>query len=232
MNFKSFRSEVIGRIAALSRRERFLSMLVAGVVVYALFELLVFSPQVTRKNSILSSQHEMQSQLNALQSEIELINRRPTISPEILSLKQSELEQLKRQLVTLDAIAANTGSDAPRIGELVKDVLRSQQRNISLDSLKTLPVRTISAAPLASSNRSLDRSPSTQAAPPANLYRHGVEIELRGNYLDVLGYLRALEASSKAVFWSDVRMAKTSSADITLRVVVYMLSDQLNLRLS
>lgn len=222
------------RISALSRREQFLAILVACVLVYALFELLVFTPQSSRKDKILATQQQTESQLNVLRTEIESISRRPPVSQELLAQKQSELEQLKRQVITLDAIASNTTSEAPRIGELVKGVLQSQHRNISLDSLKTLPVKTISTAS-ASAARSPDRpSPaaSTSTAVQANLFRHGVEIDLRGSYLDLLAYLRALEASSKAVFWSDARLGKTNTAELTLKVTIYMLSDQPNLRLS
>lgn len=236
MDLKNQFDAIKSKISALSRREQFLAILVACVVVYALFEFLVFAPQSARKDSILAKQQQTESKLSALRTEIESIGRRPPVSQELLALKQTELDQLKRQSVTLDAIAANTTSEAPRIGELVKSVLQSQHRNISLDSLKTLPVKAISAAAAPSSRPSDRTAPiSSSTAVQANLFRHGVEIDLRGSYLDLLAYLRALESSSKAVFWSDARLGKTTTtnaAEVTLKVTIYMLSNQPNLRLS
>lgn len=235
MNLKNLQEAVKGRVATLSRREQILAVMVACAVVYALFEFLLYAPQSARKNSIAIAQQQTESQLSSLRSQIDAINRNPPVSQEVLALKQLELEQLKRQAVTLDAIAANTTSDAPRIGELVKGVLQSRHRNVTLDALKTLPVKTISAAPVSPSARPSDRSapaPSATSAQQASLYRHGVEVELRGNYLDLLAYLQALEASSKAVFWSDARLGKTNTVELTLKVTIFMLSDQPNLKLS
>lgn len=238
MDLKNLQKTVQNRVAALSRREQFLVIFVACAVVYALFEFLVFEPQSVRKTIILATQQQTDSRLASLHSEVELISRRPPISQEAIAFKQSELEQLKRQAATLDAIAANTTSEAPRIGELVKGVLQSQRRNVTLDSLKTLPVRTITAMPAAGSSQPSGQSvpksstASAPSMPQANLYRHGVELELRGSYLDLLAYLHALEASSKAVFWSDARLGKTGKPELTLKMTIFMLSDQPNLRLS
>jgi len=239
MDLKSLQEVVKSRVTALSRREQFLAILVACAALYVLFEVLVFSPQSNRKNTILATQQSAESQLSTLRSEIDTVSRRPPVSQEVLSFKRSELEQLKKQAVTLDAIAANTTSEAPRIGELVKGVLRSQHGKVALDSLKTLPVRVISAAPTATLPRQSDRPQPAASVAQTGLYRHGVELELRGSYLDLLAYLQALEASSKAVFWSDARLSKTNTNtntpntfELTLKVTIFMLSDQPNLRLS
>lgn len=234
MDLKVFRAQMRDRIAGLSRREQLLAILVSCVVVYALCDVLILTPQATRKNTWSANQQQLQSQLNTLEQEIASVSQQPPISPEVLALKKAELHQLKRQVDTLDAISANTASVTPRIGELVKGVLQSQRRNVALDSLKTLPVKIIQTTLQPSSARTQGRSVSTSATatPQTSLYRHGVELELRGRYLDLLAYLQALEGSSKAVFWSDARLAKTNTAELTLKVTIFMLSDQPNPKLS
>jgi MSHA biogenesis protein MshJ len=51
--------------------------------------------------------------------------------------------------------------------------------------------------------------PKPEACGRGNLprvYRHGVEVVLRGNYLALLPYLGKLQAYPRPLFWSDVSL--------------------------
>ena len=62
------------------------------------------------------------------------------------------------------------------------------------------------------------------AAKPADLlYRHGVEVTVRGNYLDMVDYMSALEAMPTRLFWGraqlDVEEYPASRLTLTLHTL-------------
>ena len=62
------------------------------------------------------------------------------------------------------------------------------------------------------------------AKAPAVLYRHGVEIVLRGNYLDMVNYMDAVEAMPSHVFWGKLNMQVEQYPNATLSLTLYTLS--------
>lgn len=51
-------------------------------------------------------------------------------------------------------------------------------------------------------------------------YRHGMRVELRGNYLDILVYLKELEALPWKMFWGqlNLKVEKYPMSHVTLRI--------------
>jgi MSHA biogenesis protein MshJ len=65
--------------------------------------------------------------------------------------------------------------------------------------------------------------PPVQKAPEL-VYRHGVELTVRGSYLDMLSYLAALEAMPTQLFWGQVSMDATDHQDARMTLTVFTLS--------
>jgi|GEM_PF-4286415 MSHA biogenesis protein MshJ len=206
----------------LSAREQFLVVAVVGVAMYFVFESLVFGPQRDRRTQLLASQALTSTQVVALRAEILSVGK----SDGVLEQEQAEHARLKKQMSILNAVLGSMQVSAPQVGELVKGVLKDYPR-VALGSLKTLPVKTLLSAPQAKS----DNQTKAQA-PQKTIYKHGVELEIHGNYLDLLAYLKNLEASSKNVFWSDLKLMTVKYPETSLRVTIFILSDQPVLKIS
>jgi MSHA biogenesis protein MshJ len=75
--------------------------------------------------------------------------------------------------------------------------------------------------------------PSTPPAPAAApvsatgaplLYRHGVEITVRGNYLDMVSYLEALQGLPVRLFWGKADLQVETYPDARLTLTLYTMS--------
>jgi MSHA biogenesis protein MshJ len=62
------------------------------------------------------------------------------------------------------------------------------------------------------------------AKPQALLYRHGVQVTVRGNYLDMVDYLGTLEAMPSRLFWGSAELKVEQYPDARLTLTVYTLS--------
>lgn len=210
------------RALALSAREQSLMLLVIAVVFYFFIDALILSPQNLRLQALLDSQEATQAQITAVRAELD--NVKPA-SAEKLLRHESEAQQLKAQVLLLERIRASVNTAEPHLNTLVTDVLQSEHPRVVLVSLKTLPVKPLVSLP---ANARPTSAPSAAAA----LYRHGVELEVRGNYLDLLAYVQGLESQAQGVLWSDVRLSTLNYPESALRITLYMLSDQARLKLS
>lgn len=203
-------SRLRDKLSALSTREKFLVVAVVGVTLSFGFDALVLVPQSERRAELVASQTRLEAQQLALNADLSSIGKRNGL----LENAQAENAQLKIQSANLNAVLASMQGGAPKIGDLARSALKDFSR-VTLVALKTLPVKTL-----------------IDAAPPKAIYKHGVELELRGNYLDLLAYLKNLEANSSQVFWSNAKVLTLTYPETSLRVTIFILSDQPILKIS
>ena len=80
--------------------------------------------------------------------------------------------------------------------------------------------------------RSIAAEPVTQAegdddaARVASVFRHGVEIRLRGGYLSTLRYLEALEALPWRFFWDSLEYEVTEYPIAEITFILHTLSSE------
>lgn len=203
-------SRLRDKLSALSTREKFLVVAVVGVTLSFGFDALVLVPQSERRAELVASQTRLEAQQLALNADLSSIGKRNGL----LENAQAENAQLKIQSANLNAVLASMQGGAPKIGDLARSALKDFSR-VTLVALKTLPVKTL-----------------IDAAPPKAIYKHGVELELRGNYLDLLAYLKNLEANSSQVFWSNAKVLTLTYPETSLRLTIFILSDHPILKIS
>lgn len=217
-SFKQLRD----KFYSLSVREQLMVVVVVGVGVYFIFESLVFTPQINRNNEMMAARALLDSQVAALKAEI-LVATKTNVD---LEKAQLENAKIKKQLENLQAVLSSMQVSKPQIGELVKSALKDYP-HVTLVSLKTLPVTTLIAAVQA--NRDV---PVASIAAEKPIYKHGVEVEIHGGYLDLLAYIKNLEDNSQNVFWADARLLTVKYPETSLRLTIFILSDQPILEIS
>ncbi len=80
----------------------------------------------------------------------------------------------------------------------------------------------------------LKRREVKPAIPPAegeepqepSIYRHVLELEYAGRYLDILQYMRALEALDWKLLWDEIEIVSQEYPEVTVKVVISTLSTQ------
>lgn len=92
--------------------------------------------------------------------------------------------------------------------------------------LATIKSELASARPgaVASASASEQAAAGFAAKPGSLLYRHGVEITVRGNYLDMIDYMNALESMPTQLFWGGAKLEVEDYPTSRLTLTMYTLS--------
>jgi len=224
--------QLAARIDALSLRER--AMVFGATIAVLAFagHTVVLAPQDAKQAALRTQIEQQQAASAAIDGEITARVEGSRIDPDAqartrLNTMQQEMGQLGSELLALEH-----GLVPPeRMGPLVEGILRANGR-LKLVSMRTLPAEPL-AAPGAAAAPAAAAGPAAAAAPAAAapaaggdvplLYRHGVEVTVRGNYLDMVDYMSTLDAMPTRMFWGraqlDVETYPTARLTLTLHTL-------------
>jgi MSHA biogenesis protein MshJ len=211
------------RIDALSLRERGMVFGAAIAVLVFAGHTFVLAPQDAKQAVLRAQIEQQQAAIAAIDGDITARVEASRIDPDSqararLNTMQQEMGQLGSELLALEH-----GLVPPeRMGPLVDGILRANGR------LKLVSMRTLPAEPLAAPGAVAAPEAAPGAVPAAGgdvplLYRHGVEVTVRGNYLDMVDYMNTLDAMPTRMFWGraelDVETYPTARLTLTLNTL-------------
>lgn len=204
------------RFDALARRERML--LAAAVVACIVFPgySMVIEPALTAAKADAKRSEQARTDVTNLNSQIGALKQRP--DPDAVNRKA--LEEVRAQLSAGDARLRTMEATMvpPEKMRAFIESLLAQHRQVELVGLRTLP-----PTPLIETSTS-DKTESTTAAHGPNIYKHGVEIRIAGQYNDLLAYLAELERMPQRIIWNKVSLSVEQYPRSMLTVTVYTLS--------
>jgi MSHA biogenesis protein MshJ len=219
------------RMEAASLRERVMIFAAAAVVMIALLNAVLIEPELTKQRRMSREVAQRQDQIKSLQEQLQKLALARKADPDRANRRR--LEALRLQIAELDAkLSEEQRKFAPpeRIGALLEEML-ARNRRLQLVDMRTLPVATLDASgavqkpavapPTAAAKDAAKPAPSGPGGP---IYRHGVEITVAGNYLDLLTYLRDLEKLPNQMYWGKLDLSVTAHPQTTLKLSVYTLS--------
>jgi MSHA biogenesis protein MshJ len=216
------------RIDALSLRER-------GIIFVAILGALYFVAVNLLFTPIRAEQDRLQKQLQSKREQTQLIENQVQIvvtggvqGADVA--KRERLNALQTNLSMIDEALkkVTTGLVPPKeMARLVELVL------VKNKGLQVIKVESLPAAPLIEENPAPnpnDRARGAKAGstPAAGLmvYKHGMRIELKGSYMDILRYLHALEDLPWKVFWGQATLQTEEYPASKLTLLIYTLSTQ------
>ena len=232
------------RVEALQPRERAMAFGATVAVLVFLGNALVFAPLGRKETALRATLQQQTITIGGVDAEIEAKARAFGNDPN---------EAVRRRLGELRADTARTSErlrsmqkglvPPERIAPLLESILRAHGR-LTLVSLRTLPATTLADGTGAQANPTgaTAPAPATPAAPPAAnganpappvppvvkspdlLYRHGVELTLRGSYLDMVDYMHALETLPTQLFWGRAQLDADAYPNVRLTLTLYTLS--------
>jgi MSHA biogenesis protein MshJ len=203
MNLKA----LLARIDDMSLRERAMLFASISLVVLLVAYVALIDPVLRKQKSLIDRVNREQNQLTEIRSQIERIIKGG--GTQAAHPEEAAVEALRRQIADIDsALAARqSGLIAPeRLPALLKEIL-GRNRAVELESLRILP-----------------GVPVRAGAGETSLYRHGVEIAVKGSYFDLVQYLEALEKHGAALMWGSVELRVEEYPEVRLRVVIHSLS--------
>lgn len=201
------------RVDSLSLRERAIVFVAILVALYSVAANLLFPPLTAAQKTLTQQLTAKRQQIQATETQIQTVLTRSAHDPD--SANRAKLVELETRLRSLDqTLATATARLVPprEMARMVEQIVL-RNRNITLARIESLP-----AEPL--------QLPVSGGSPVAGamVYRHGMQIELRGGYLDILAYLRELENLPWKLFWGQVTLQTEQYPVSRLVLRVYTLS--------
>lgn len=227
-NFKSQWQQLQTRFNALKQREQILVMVAGVAILIMLCDQLLWTPlwrsSTQQKNTMTTSQQQL-DQLKTANAEIAAklaedpdaeLRRNLEAINERLAKQNEQLEKLTVDLIPPDEMA-----------NVLRKVL-GERGNLQLLALRNEPAElafTPKDEAEATNTVTTDAEENTEREHVA-IYRHGLTLELKGRYFDIVDYLQALENLQWHFYWEklDYKVDKYPDAVVTLKV--YTLSNR------
>ena len=215
-----------GMIDVRNTRERVLILLTSSVVVYMLMESLLLGPVLAERNRLVKETQNDQAEMTKMAAQVQTFVRDKAADPDVI-LKRRLAELTARQAELQRRIDAQSAELVPpqKMAAVLEKILANNPR-LQLIEVKTLPRVSISIEKQAAPGEQ-GREPKAAAADeksPNEIYRHGVEVTMRGSYLDLLAYLMQIESLPVRMFWDKLSLSVTVYPSVTMRLVVYTIS--------
>ena len=209
------------KIDALSLRERAMVFVAAAAAIIFVVYSLMLGPLFEKEKTLRMEIAQVRNDISGIDGEISAKLQGFTVDPDApvrtrLATVKADTDALGGKLRALEQ-----GLVAPeKIAPLLETILAAHGR-LTLVSMKTLP-----AAPVAAASFSPVAAPAADAAgaPAALLYRHGVQLTVRGNYLDMVNYMSALETMPTRLFWGSAELEVEEYPDARLTLTLHTLS--------
>lgn len=213
------------RIDALTLRERVLLFAAAAASIIFVVYFFGLGPMFAKQEQLRARIVQQQNNLEGMDNEIREKVEAAQVDPDAPTRARIAAARAQLDGLATSLRAMQNGLVAPeRMAPLVDSILRANGR-LQLVSLRTLPVEPVlGAAKPQAVPAAATAEAQTVNKPDALLYRHGVEVTVRGNYLDMIGYMAALEAMPTQLFWGRAQLEAETWPASRLTLTLYTLS--------
>lgn len=211
------------RIDEMSLRERAMIFAAAAFVVISLINATLLDPLLARQKALSGQVVQQQEKMKDLQAQMQ--NLLQAKRDDEHSPLRNRLAQLKQQLQMQDNYLQSRRDrmvEPNKMAGLLEQVLGKNDK-LQLVALKTLPVSLLAEKPQTAEGVA---QPATAVGNSGQkqIFKHGVQITVRGGYLSLLQYLAALEKLPAQMFWGEVSLSVDKYPDAVLTLTLYTLS--------
>lgn len=219
--FKAEIKKYTDRIDAFSLRERGLIFIAALVVLYVFAVNVLFAPLQVEQTRLENQLKGKRNQIQTVEKQVQTVLTGS--AQETDAVKREKIAALAARLVALDESLskATTGLVTPKeMARLVEQILVKNRK------LVLVKVESLAPTPLLENGQTGTGTAATSAGgkPDILIYKHGMRIVLKGRYLDILNYLKALERLPWKVFWGQVSLETEKYPVSRLTLLIYTLS--------
>lgn len=217
MKFREFADTAIARIDGFSLRERALIFLAAAFLLVAMIDSLFLNPLLVKQKTLSNQVIQQQEKMKEIQAKLAaLLQAREA---DANSPQRERARQLRQQIADGDAYLKDRRDKLvppEKMAALLEQVL-DRNRRLQMVAMNTLPATLF-----------IERSPDEKIDQPGvdemQIYKHGVQITVRGSYSDLLQYLTALEKLPTRMFWGMAKMDVVDYPVAELTLTLYTLS--------
>ncbi|NOX43994.1 MAG: hypothetical protein GXP19_09720 [Gammaproteobacteria bacterium] len=185
------------RYEAFSLRERGLIFAAVVVLMSLAWDAMVLSPQEVKQKNIVSEMLSVNQQLEGISTQVNVITKK---------LRGGETQRVQMRIDELQGLLSDLKHKQQRLAiefiqpEQMATVLRDMLSNET--KLTLIRLESLGVEPLFPSQE-ISPSENTQEKRP-NIYKHGMRVELEGDFNSTLNYLQALESMPWRFYWDNV----------------------------
>jgi len=214
------------RFDRLTLRERIILMGGVVCVLLLLADALVLGPLGTKEKALAQQEARNIGELAQMRVQLATAVAAKGVDPD-----QANRERIAQLTGDLSAQEAQIRDqmvllvESGRMAQVLKSLLANRSR-VQLTDMRTLPQTGINlGVQAAPGTLAPEKTPGMQdLAPPTMLYRHGIQMTLRGSYLDLLGYLKDIEALPIRFYWDRMELSVVEYPVTHMTVVVNTIS--------
>lgn len=217
------------KIDSLSLRERAIVFIGMIAIVFSVWYSLLMSPLVAEQKIMFANLNKKNAERIVLINSFQTLTISSQEDPNAENI--AKLKSLRSRLINVQAdLETSTDSlvspkDMPKILETVLHKIGG----LTLLNLKSLGVTPVVAKGETEKTTDLDSmevSSEKQLAADNidNAYKHGLRIEISGNYLTTLSYLKSLEELEWGFFWDNFQLSVGEYPDANITIEIFTLS--------
>ena len=210
-------------IDAMALRERVMFFGAVALVLVTLLQVFLLNPVLSRRNQLAAQIAQQEDETNAIQAQIQALVR-PNV-PDQDALNRDKITRLRGQIAQLDRQLEEQQKQFVPPEKMAAMLEKMIARN---PKLQLLSLRNLPSTGLSSGARALtgDAQGRAKAAGTREVFRHTVEISIKGSYFDLLDYLAALERMPQRVFWEGLDLSVAEYPQSVLKLTIYTLSPE------
>jgi MSHA biogenesis protein MshJ len=209
-------NQLISKVDGMALRERVLIFLAFAFALVSVINAIFLDPLLAKQKHLSSQVVQQQEKMKEIQAQLNSLLAAKQADEH--SPQRERIRQLHDQIAQGDAYLKGTRDKLvppEKMAHLLEQVL-SRNTGLQLVALNTLPV-------------SLFIEPAAEAAtkvpaPESQIFKHGVQMTVRGSYSDLLQYVAALEKLPAQMFWGRAQLNVVKYPNSELTLTLYTLS--------
>jgi MSHA biogenesis protein MshJ len=202
----------LGLFNRLAFREKLFAVIGLVLAIYVVLDLSLVTPQEKRKKALRAEISKIELESQTVRAEMVAVKAEIDKDPH--AKDRAQLDAFKKSIEEADAFLAKVESDPRQVGQLLRQILAGSP-GLTLGSLKTLP-----GVPI------VDPAKGGGKGTGRVVYRRGIELIVRGNYLAMLPFLQRLQDQPTRLLWGEAEINVGTYPDATLRITFYTVNNQ------
>ncbi|MBE7424025.1 MAG: agglutinin biogenesis protein [Zoogloeaceae bacterium] len=218
---------------ALSLRERLMVAAAALAAMFFLADALLLGGWQRQNAGLRATLAEQRAETERAAAQIRELQDRAASHPDALA--RARIREIEQKIAAIDASLRSSSKQLvppERMASLLEDLLKRNKR-LQLVKMTTLPAaELLGRDPAGTSPAGMAQPPeagqpqvgSGQASGQNNIFKHGVELTLRGSYFEMLDYLVQVESLPWQMYWGRLRLEARDYKRPELTLTLYTLS--------
>lgn len=205
--------DLLDRLDARSLRERVFVLIAVLALIGILWDAFLMGPVGRSRKQLGPEVATLRTEVDRINQAIEALARKDLTDPN--AALKAQLQQTRGGIADLDNQLGGltSGLIAPEeMVQVLKQVLE-HTAPLELAALRTLPAESLASL-------------VPGEVLPSQVFRHGVELELTGNYLDLIGFLRKIDAMPARFYWQTLELDVEDHPRLRVKITAYTLGQE------